>query len=475
MNILSWIDRNGHWLLIALVLLVMVGIKIPDLHLPYYWDEAWSYARAIHHMQEDHITLNPAKTDPEIFRGHPLLFYAFSATLARWGSMSPLFMHTAMLILCLLLLLYFFYTLYRTFQPYVAVWAIVWLALQEVYMVQSSFLLPEIAVAMLSFFALMACYRNRVWEFLLWALPLVFIKESGLVAALSCFVFAGIRVLSSKNTSVQKIGQGILWGLPLLFFAVFLIIQKVKWGWFLFPEHTGLMNWDRAAILSKMQGILMYLTKEEYRLIPMLVFALAFFFLLVFKFRVFKETYFNSFSVLLILFILAYTVFCALNFYSTRYLLALFPPVSLLMALSFGPLFSSQRKQFVFAFCGLLYFTITYVALPAKGLGDTSKRYTASVRTQQKTIEEFVLKHAQESFHADFLMRTNLSDATCGYIPAGKQVRLAEWPDASYLICSSIEPLDALVQDALNQKQLTLVYECSEAEAWCRVYRNLKK
>ena len=65
--------------LTALMLLLFLLYKLPFMALPYYYDEAWPYAVAIRTVHANGLSLLPTALDPELSRGHPVMFHFLGA------------------------------------------------------------------------------------------------------------------------------------------------------------------------------------------------------------------------------------------------------------------------------------------------------------------------------------------------------------------------------------------------------------
>jgi 4-amino-4-deoxy-L-arabinose transferase-like glycosyltransferase len=146
LNPLPWGKRPFDGLF-ALALLVFVALKIPYLQLPFYWDESWSYAPALHLMAErDLPSLLPGAIPPENYRGHPLFFYFLGGCWLKVFGLSKLSFH----VFALCISLAAFGALYllgrRFFSPTVGFLAVVTCMVQSIFFVQAAMVLPEMAV-----------------------------------------------------------------------------------------------------------------------------------------------------------------------------------------------------------------------------------------------------------------------------------------------------------------------------------------
>jgi hypothetical protein len=69
---IKWI--NPDWAVLVPALLALVFFKIPQLPLPSFWDEAWSYLPAILNMAETGPSLSPIRR-PRNYTGVILSFF----------------------------------------------------------------------------------------------------------------------------------------------------------------------------------------------------------------------------------------------------------------------------------------------------------------------------------------------------------------------------------------------------------------
>ena len=141
---------NIDWVILLPILLILVIFKIPQLYLPAFWDEAWSYLPAIMRMAERGPSLLPDPQTAELFRGHPLFFYALVSLWIKFFGTSFFAMRLLPLLVSMLLLIVLFYFSKKYFGRMIAATATLFLLIQAVFLAQSSMLLPEMLLALLS-------------------------------------------------------------------------------------------------------------------------------------------------------------------------------------------------------------------------------------------------------------------------------------------------------------------------------------
>ena len=466
----SIINLLQNQALVALCIVVLFILKAPYLHLPYYWDEAWSYAIAVNDMYTHKITLLPSEVNQSIFRGHPLFFYALTGLFARLSGFSPLSMHIWMLVSTSACAILFYYLVSRVYDESVALLAFVIVLFQETMIVQSSFLLPEILIAYLSIFSLLYYSRKQFGLYIVFGILLVLTKESGIVTILAICLHSFLLLLFKREFTFTAFRQLLLCSTPLMVFALFIFLQKLKWGWYLFPEHTALMNFSSDYIISRLTGFKNFVFYEQHRkYFSWLVFiCIPLFFLL--RRKSFYRQIINEKILLLFIFVILYCAFSSVNFYSARYMISLLPVFALFAAIVITSLISDTRINAAISALVGIYFVVTFLIRPSDDLGDTSKNYTKVVSTQEDMFTEFIALHPGDSFGGDFLTNVNLQNKKIGYLKDNVMTTLP-MEEAQYVIATCIEPNDERIQTWLKSGRIKLVYEKKNGLAWSRVYK----
>ena len=147
--------RNLPELFVVFILLLFVLLKIPALHLPYFWDELGVYSRAGLYLHDNGLGLLPKDLPPELSRGHPLLFAFIQAIGYNIFGDGVVGGHITALIISLILLWSVYFITSKYFSKYTALLAVMILIIQPLFFAQSVLILPEISLAL---FVLWAIY-----------------------------------------------------------------------------------------------------------------------------------------------------------------------------------------------------------------------------------------------------------------------------------------------------------------------------
>ena len=520
------IEKNTTRLLkyipILLIIIGFIVVKIPHLTLPHYWDESWSYATAVQLMYENGPTLIPGSVDVDATRGHPLLFYAEIAAWMKIFGPTLLSKHSFALLISTLLLIALYEVTYRFYNIRAAILATVLLASQIFFFVQSSMLLPEVLVALLIFISIY-CFVCEKYAALALALSLLFLtKESGLILGLTLgCTFIGM-VFSNAYLRENKIKTFIALGVSALVIMSFFIIQKLQYGWFFFPEHIGLLDYNLNDFSSRFQNalfvvfigemrqwfwiilalltVLYTIKKRDYRGLlfvgaiaiifalkyvpldifkkPVITFALITYILLIlfiYRAAFFSSTRQNSFIIIAVLFCLVYLAFCAVNFYSDRYIM----PV-LLLSLYIYSFWLDTILEYInirlyIPVCGMLILLSIHSFRSNNNIGDIGLGSYNALKVQKGVIDFLTNEEAQNKqiSTGSFQQKVNMQNAASGFISSTQEsFHNIQWEIDSlsdYVIFDNIEP-DSRYETIKNDSHYTMVYQIKKGNVWGAVF-----
>lgn len=335
------ISKTAGWVAFAIIMLAFILFKIPDLSLPYFWDEAGVYAPGSLAMKDNHtISIMPKALDPEFSRGHPLLAVASYAAFFKIFGDSHVHGHLfSLLLACGVLLLTYHYTA-RIFSRMAALIAVLLLAFTPVFYAMSAIVLPEMILTLFTVWALFAVIQNKWGQYALAASLAMMCKESAIVIPAAVLFFLFVRSLQARDFLKWKRWKLFLTAIvPLVVFGIFLLIQKAQNGWYFFPLHVGYIQHDVSSILST----LWYVTQDVFirwgRWLAGIFFLAG---LLAAATRKAPKKAKDG-ALLFTVFMIISIVFGALNFYLTRYMLYVFPFMMVLSAYGALALFGNFR------------------------------------------------------------------------------------------------------------------------------------
>lgn len=462
-------------IVVPLVVILFVFSRLGYLNLPFYWDEAWSYATAVFTMAREGPALLPGHADPGLTRGHPLLFYYLSSLWITLMGSKLVVVHLFPLLISVALLIAVFFTALKGFNPQTALAAIILFALQAIFLAQSTQLLPEIMLSLWTLLTAWAYFSKRWAWYALFSILLVMTKESGVVLIVlmvldKLCIERFFRDMPSKTRKVFLLKEGLIVVIPLLVFTVFMALQKLHYGWYLYPEHLNLTVVHPKEVFGRFHTFLSKLFFGQGRILFFALSAIALVMLVRTK-RISKPIAHRLLFGLF--FILSYLVFSSVNFFTTRYLVCLLPfyviPGSWLITTWLAKYW--QMGAAVLTIAGIFAWFTFFGSISEQ---DTSLGYKKSVLLQKKAVNfaEEQQWH-QKRIYSTFLMQYYLSVPYLGYLndPSKPFTFIGNTPGADfdlYLFCSNEN--DPLYPVIANDRNYYLIKRFEKGRAWVEFY-----
>lgn len=514
------------WWVLLVVVTLFILFKIHHLAYPYYWDESWPYAAAVADMYRHGISLVPGSVDPELSRGHPLFFHAVAALWGKVFGMSHVSMHSFGLTISMLFLIAVYEVCRRLFNVRVAIMSLLLVSTQVLFIVQSSYLLLEMLVALLAFMSLYHYIRGNFIQTCLYLSALFYTKESGLIMGFVLGIDALLRLRGlGKDTWKENAGRLLSIGIPCILMGVFFLLQKHINGWYILPlytqlvEHTWSNFWHTfsknvvscmfvsdyrfwyfiiAAALTTYTAI----RKKAYGLLTFIIPMLLVFFMtveqgpkgywdslihfcglvvsmLVAVYFIARPSLFpvliqRRFIVLWGCFIVCFLVFSALNFFTYRYLLATIIPALCLVAVITDKMTESAKPGLFYTVLAAMMGVSAYAYVHDDGNGDTD-RSCFSIMKMQQGVVDYLEQHNEYSAAISansFLHREHLIDPTTGYLRGSKVFTNVKWDidgNTQYIIVDNIEG-DSRYEWIKQQPYYRLVYRMEMGGRWVELY-----
>jgi len=463
--------RDYTLFLLPLVLLGVTILKFPHLFLPHYWDEAWSYSPAIQYMYEHRLSLVPGTLPPGLSRGHPLMFYFLSAGWMRIFGPALFSKHCFALTVSLAYLVSIYYIGRKLFTARTGIMAAVFTSCQALFLAQSSLLLPEIMLSLFTIWTLFSYLEKKKLLFLIVSSLLIMTKETGIFLLILLFAW---HLLSFMFSRKMRSGPGrqftwfILLAVPFLVFALFLLIQKRHFGWYLFPEHVSLITTVSKGL--KELGSQAYFLQFYGQIFLVIALALSF---MIRMFSHVKIPFRQKQALWLILaFILFYLFAMTFLLFNPRYLVCIHVMLVILTAFFLDSILGENQLLAV-AVTALMAFILLFNALTLKSNGDNTLGYADALRLQKMTVEYFERNGLYDhAIYCGFLMRVNMTEKAAGFLEGRPFTKLVGSPDNNpeYLILMTTEPepnyytIKYDISDSLIQR-----YQCNYM--WMEIYK----
>ena len=215
--------------------LVLVGLHLPLLRLPYFWDEAGYYIPAawdIYRAWE----LVPTSTLPN---GHPPLVMVYLALVWRVLGFSPLVTRGAMILVAAATVAATYALARRVAGREAAVWSAVLLALSPMFFAQSTLVYLDLPAALFTTLAVLALLDGRMLTFAIVASLAVLTKETAVVMLPVAWAFALCTVRAPHAVPLQETPEEVTarYTPPLQWFAVVAPILPLA-AWAIYYHHV---------------------------------------------------------------------------------------------------------------------------------------------------------------------------------------------------------------------------------------------
>ena len=419
--LLKLVKNRPYELLTAAVIIVFFLFKLHDVRIPFHWDEMGVYVPAAFQMKDTgHISLLPGAIDPLFSRGHPLLFTFCNALVFKIFGDTVTVGHLYALFLAIITLVMFFFVSKSLFNKKIAFFATAILSSQPIFFSLSVQLLPEM---MLTFFTLGCFYgilKNKWTHFAIFGSLAMMTKESAIVIPATALIVLFIASIHKKDFfTLKRWRQFLLGATPLFVFGLFLIIQKIQRGWFLFPEHLGYIHWEMERLSKGAARIFQDMFIWQGRWMVGVAF-LAGIVLSLFSKRL-KTGPAGKFIFTFTLFILLAFIFADINYYLTRYILYVIPFIVLggtyTAFLIFERIFSNLR---IMQWVMIIYFSAYGVFLGHTNMytydNTCDMSYKIIVNISLKAIHWAEHNWSNDTIEANFPIFQGIQDPRNGYL-----------------------------------------------------------
>lgn len=453
---------------IVLIIALFAISKISYLTLPFYWDEAWSYAVAIFDMHDHGISLIPGSVNTELTRGHPLLYYVTASIWTKIVGTSLLSMHSFALLISCVALYAIFKLSVNLFNVKIAIVATILLAFQYWFWVQSTFLLPEIFLMLLFLLSINAYFTQQWLLFTFWTSCIVLTKETGWVILIAFILdYISITLLLNKTTLFKKKWKYALYfSIPITILSLFLIIQKIKLGWFFYPEHIEMMHLNTKEIYQYFKLICKYFFINDNHFI-LLLFSVISLSYILYKKKKIQNLHFILFSYVVIF---VYISFSTINFFTTRYLLCILPLFILTSTYLVYTLFQERNLYFYTIFS--LFLINNYFNSNIIYNQDVYNGFKESILVQKQAIRFCESqKWYNESIKTGFLQYYNMNTPRLGYLKDStifKNIN-GQNPKIYYFYSCEFAPQNTI--DSLNNDTTMIkIKRYEKNKAWAEIY-----
>ena len=217
------------------VFLINIIVRLPFLNLPANYDET-NYLNGVSAIVEH--KLNPftyfwGYKPPVLFEPVAVAWSIFGESLG-WARIYVNFLSS-------LALVYVYLLAKLLFGRKAAVFSVLILFFLPLFMVQS--LVYQDAVALTAFFLMTLYYffRKDYVKYLISAILMVLTKEVAVFIPVFLFLFNIIN----QGFSFKKVTRSLKYVFPLVFFGIWICLNKLYLGWFVWPFNVEIMNFSK--------------------------------------------------------------------------------------------------------------------------------------------------------------------------------------------------------------------------------------
>lgn len=455
-------------ILFIVPVLILLIIQIPNLGLPYFWDEAWSYFPAIKKMAEVGPSLLPGVLPLDLCKGHPQLFFFITAV---WMKIFPDNI-TMMRILPLLFSLGVLATIYVGFLKLAnretAIIATVLISVQSMFLAQSIFLLPEMLLTLLFVLSFFYFLQNRFIAYAITSSLMILTKETAIIFPVIFGMFYLFSLVNPSNREKHRHIYFLSLSIPGFVYAAFLLLHYLKFGVMFYGEHLNYISYDWATVYEKTKQALSYILVDYGRRFISIAAIVSLVYLL------YQRQKIGRLILLGILSFIAFMIFSVFNFYTQRYGLVAMVLFIIVFSYILGQLRINDLSKAVItiglsAIC--LYFTFTQ-----KTNSDSDLGYVETIKVHQGLVnycEENNLYN--DPFAVTFNMIFCLRDKNLGFVTGKKEfINIMDWKhyqESKYFIYESTMG-NPPPEVNYAKKNFKLVKSVTNKHAWGYIYEN---
>jgi len=460
--------KHSDLLVLLLIIIGFAIYKFPLLSIPYYWDEAWSYKPAIEEMVKNGSTLLPSSITSETYKGHPLFFYFITSLwLKVFGNtifISKLF---ALFISVSLMITTYFASKLLTNNKIISLFAVLLLAFQAIFIAQSTLVLPEMLLALLSLLSLLFYFKKKKILYIVFGSLVLLTKETGIVLFASIFISNILFNFNEiRNNFIKYIKDNYYLILPVIPVVLFFILQKLFAGWLFYPEHIGFIEFGDA-FYNKLESFSGLLFIYQGRNLAFFIVIAISIYLISKRIKIKRYKELSSF----LIFIVLYILFSSINFFSPRYILSLIPIFSIVVIMLIDIALVNKILKYIAIIAIIaspLYYSLTH-----KFDYDHSIGYENVVEVQEKMIDYCEANnYYDKNIVTNFLMQVNMSDSIMGYLSSGRKFSKLQTQindSTEYAIISTNEPVES-INNYLQTNNCRQIIGFDKEQAWCGLF-----
>ena len=346
-------------------------------NLPYIWDELGVYSRGAIYLYEHSLSLLPNAIPDELSRGHPTIVPFYFALWFKLFGCQPFVAHIAAAAINTAAFVFVYLILKKYINVWLAAAATFMIFLQPFILAQSTLLLPEIPLFFATTATIYFFLSNKLWTVTLFLILALQIKESALILPLAFYIS---HLWVKRKFELLPLLQVFI--LPVLSFALFILIQKYQRDYFFYPLHTSLLAFDGYTIEHRWHEFRDFLLWEQMHYILLLAWLIY-----VPSIRPFKSINWLQTSVIFPVIFIGGVCFSVLNYYLSRYTIFFMVPLYCFLIISADAVANTKKSHiYSLLLIGIGIITALLNIKGSKEFKDTNFSYTDHAANLQATV-----------------------------------------------------------------------------------------
>lgn len=389
--------------------LILLIIQIPNLWLPYFYDEAWSYIPSIVKMKEAGPSLLPGVIPIDYCKGHPQFFFFISALWMKLVSGNIILMRLLPLLFSIGTILAIYLGLLKLANWESAFIASLLISVQSMFLAQAIFLLPEMLMTFLFVLSFFFFLDRRFLAYSITSTLMILTKETAIIFPVIFGIFYLLTLL--KKTNREKFRHRYLLALmmPGIIYLLFLFLHYRAFGVVFYGDHLQYVLSDRPFILDKIHLAYTHILLDYGRRYIWICFIIGFIIWLM------QKPQNGSLVILGILSFLAFMSFSIFNFYSQRYGLVAIVLFIILAGFIVGQL---RFNQYIKVGITLILASVClYYSLTEKQNADIDLGYVETIKIHKDLVQYCEENNFyDEPLSVSFNMIFALKEKDLGYV-----------------------------------------------------------
>lgn len=457
--------KNFLFIIPVIILLI---IQVPNLDLPYFYDEAWSYIPSVIEMAKAGPSLLPGVIPVDYCKGHPQFFFFITSVWMNLVSSNIILMRILPLLFSIGTIISVYFGLMKLVNWESGFIASLLISVQSMFLAQAIFLLPEMLLTFLFVLSFFFYLKRQYVAYAITSTLMVLTKETSIVFPLIFGLFYIFSMVSPLERQHHRHRYLLAFAMPGLIYVLHLILHYKAFGVVFYTDHVGYISMDWPTIHDKIDRAYDFIFIKYGRRYLSIAGILA---LVIWLFQKPQEW---RLPVLGIVSFLGFMIFSVINFYTQRYGLVAMVLFIILVGFLIGQL---KVNQYIKAAVTLgLASVCLYFSLTEKQSADIDLGYVQTIDVFEQLVEYCEDNNLyDEPLSTSFNMLFALRENNLGYVKGERKfTKVMDWKqfmEARYFIYD--DTMGEIVPGFKHAKEnFKLVKEIKNKHSWGVIYEN---